>query len=404
MGIIAKGVSKQTSYKKETTWGTAAGTSGGKQIRRVTSSFNLKKSVYESAEIRTDYQVNDMRHGIRSVEGSLNGELSPGTYADFMGSVLAKDFASVSSIASLSLTITASGDNWAVARGTGSFVSDGVKVGQVVRLAAAGLAAGNVGKNLLVAAVSALTLTVVVINGSAMTAEGPVASCTMSFPGKYTYAPTTGHTDDSYTFEEWYADIEESEVYTGNKAISMAVSLPATGLVTTDFGFIGKDLSVTDTTQYFSTPTAVGTTGAFAAVNGVLLVAGAPVALVTSADFTVDRANENAEVVGSNSISDISTGRIRVTGNFSTYFVDQTFRDYFDDETEVSMVLVMTTSEANAADFVSFTLPRIKVGSADKNDGEGLITQSHSFTALLNSTVSAGLPNTTLAVHDSAAA
>jgi len=403
MALIAHGVSKTLAYKKETTFGTAAGSSGAAVLRRVTSNFNLVKSTYESNEIRTDYQVADMRHGIRSVEGSVNGELSPGSYSALMGSILAKDFASVSSITGLSLTIAASGSAWTVTRATGSFISDGVKVGQVVRLAGASLAAGNVSKNLLVASMTALALTVYVVNGTDLTAEGPIASCTVSFPGKYTYAPTTGHTDDSYTVEEWYGDIEESELYTGVKFGTMNVQLPASGMVTVDFSAMGKDM-VGNTSQYFSTPTAAGTTGVLASVNGLVLAGGATVGLITSADFSVERALENAEVLGSNSIADIFANRIRVSGNISTYFQDQVFRDYFDDETEVTLVFVVTTSEANAADFVSFSLPRVKLGSTGKNDGESGITQDHSFVALLNSTVSAGLPNTTLAVHDSQAA
>ena len=81
---ISKGTAKQVGYKKETTWGTLAGNTSGKLLRRVTASFNLVKDAYESGEIRTDRQIADYRHGVRSAEGSLNGELSPATYADFM--------------------------------------------------------------------------------------------------------------------------------------------------------------------------------------------------------------------------------------------------------------------------------------------------------------------------------
>jgi len=186
------------------------------------------------------------------------------------------------------------------------------------------------------------------------------------------------------------------------KVGTMNVQLPATGLVTTDFTFMGKNLTQTGVTQYFTSPTAQGTDGVFAAVNGLLLVNGAPVGLITSADFSVDRGMESATVVGSNSVADIFTGRIRVTGNFSTYFLDGTFRDYFNNETTVSMVLLVTTSQANNADFVSFTIPKIKVGSATKDDGENGIIQTHSFTALLNDVTTGGLPETTIAIQDSA--
>jgi hypothetical protein len=399
---ISKGVSKQVGYKKETTWGTLAGNTSGKLLRRVTANFNLVKEAYESGEIRTDRQVADFRHGVRSAEGTLNGELSSAAYSDFMGSIVGKDFASISLGAAAQITVTVSGTTYTLVRATGSFLTDGVKVGMVIR--AAGLtASGDNAKNLLVASVTATNVVVVPLNGSTITAQGTASSVTLTAPGKQTFVPATGHTDDSYTVEEFYADIAQSEVYTGMKLNSMAVQLPATGLTTVDFGFAGKDLTQTGTTQYFTSPTAQGTNGIFAAVNGVMLVQGAPVALITSADFSIERATESATAVGSNSVADIFTGRIRVTGNMSVYFQDAAFRNYFDAETPVSIVLTVTADSSNTANFVAFTLPKVKLGSFTRDDGELGIIASASFQALLNNDGTTGLPTSTIQIQDSAA-
>ncbi len=400
---ISKGTSKVVAYKKESAWGTLAGNTSGKLLRRVTASFNLTKETYESGEIRTDRQIADFRHGVRSADGSLNGELSPASYADFMGSIVGRDFTTAPVSGSASVTIAASGVLYTVTRAIGDFLTDGFKVGQVVRLTGAGLNADNVAKNLLIASASSTVLTVKVVNSSALAEEGPIASVTVTAIGKTTFVPATGHTDQSYTVEEFYSDIAQSEVYTGMKLNSMAVQLPATGLTTVDFGFAGKDLTQTGTSQYFTSPTAQNSNGIFAAVNGVMLVNGLPVALVTSADFSVERATENANAVGSNSVAEIFTGRIRVTGNMSVYFQDATFRSYFNDETPVSVVLTLTTDNAAASEFVTFTLPKVKLGSFTKDDGELGTVASASFQALLNDVTTAGLPATTIQIQDSAA-
>jgi hypothetical protein len=400
---ISKGTSKQVGYKKESAWGVLAGSTSGKLLRRVTASFNLTKETYESGEIRTDRQIADFRHGVRSADGSLNGELSPASYADFMGSIVGRDFTSAPASASASVTIAAAGSLYTVTRAAGDFLVEGFKVGQVVRLSGVGLDAANVAKNLLIASATATVLTVKVVNNTALTAEGPIASVTVTAVGKTTFVPTSGHTDQSYTVEEWYSDIAQSEVYTGMKLNSMAVQLPATGLTTVDFGFAGKDLTQTGSTQYFTSPTAQNSNGIFAAVNGVMLVNGAPVALVTSADFSVERATENATAVGSNSVAEIFTGRIRVTGNMSVYFQDATFRTYFDAETPVSVVLALTTDNTDNSEFVTFTLPKVKLGSFTKDDGELGMVASASFQALLNDVIDAGLPATTIQIQDSAA-
>lgn len=400
---IAVGINKQVRYKKETTWGVLAGSTGGNVLRRVTASFNLDKETYQSNEIRTDYQIQDMRHGVRSASGSLSAELSPGSYADFFAAALSKNFTAVSNITGVTVTVTANAGlgTGTVVRDTGSWLTAGVKVGDVVRLSAT----ANSGKNLLVTAVSALTLTVKTLNGTDLTAVGVGAAVDVSFPGKKTYAPLTGHTDDSFTFEEWYSDIAQSEVFTGCKVNTAGVSIPATGLVTADFSFMGKDLANTGTTAYFTSPTAQSSTGIFAAVNGVLMISGTPVAVVTDASININRNMQNATVVGSNSVVDMFEGRIAVDGSFSAYFQDASIRDLYKDEVEASIVIVMTTSNANDADFISIVLPRIKVNSSSKDDGETGLVASHDFMALLNSNGGAGTSSekTTISIQDSAA-
>ena len=378
MPSIAKGTAKIVAYKKESAFGVPAGAASAKQLRRVTADFALEKETYESNELRTDRQVADFRHGVRSATGSLNGELSSKTYADFMQSLVARDFVAGTSVTGLSITIAAgTAPAWVITRATGSWITDGILVGQVVRLTAGTFTAGNLNKNGLVTAVTALGLTVVPMNGVPFIVQGTaVTGATLAVVGKVTSVPSTGHTDDSYTIEEWYSDIAQSEVYTGMKVGSMAVQLPASGLATVDFGFMGKDLTQTGTVQYFTSPAAQGTDGIYAAVNGVLLVNGVTGALVTSADFSVERAMENATSVGSNSVADIFSGRIRVTGNLSVYFEDANFRNFFNNETPVSLVVALTEDNTANADFISFILPKVKLGSFTKADTELGLTAS----------------------------
>lgn len=402
---IAKGVSKKVSYKKEAAgqWGVPASGSGAKYLRRVTSNFNLSKEAISSNEIRTDMQVADLRHGIRSVNGSLSGELSPGSYSDFFQSVVARDFTTVTAIASLSVTVAVSGLLNTITRSTGSWLTDGIQVGNVLALTGAGLNVANVSNNILVVSVTALALTVKVLSSTPLVAEGPIATVTVTVRGKVTYAPLSGHTDDSWTVSEFYSDISQCETFTGNKVGTVALSLPTSGLCTTEITFMGKDRALKGTSEYFTGPTAAGTTGIFSSVSGALCVNGAPVGLITQMSLNIERTLEAANVIGQNVSADMFTGRIQVSGDFSTYFTDAVFRDYFDDEAVISVVVALTTSLDKNADVMSFTIPRVKISSAEKADAELGIIQSHSFTGLLNSTSTAGLPLTTILIQDSTA-
>ena len=400
MSILAKGVDKKIAYRKETTWGVVAPDSGAKQLRRVTSQFNQTAETLQSAEIRQDYQIADYRLGSLSTEGSLNGELSPGTYSDFFAAALAKNFAAGGSTTGASLTIAASGSFYTITRAAGSWLTDGFYVGNVIRLSGAGFAPANVGKNIQILSITALVLTVRTFDENTLTPEGPIAAAGAAVIGKQTFAPLTGHTSDSFTIEEFYGDVNVSEVHAGNKVSSIAVQLPASGFCTVDVSFMGKGMMKTGNTQHFATAAAASTTGLTVGISGSVLVNGVPAGVITNASFNLDRGLESAVVVGSRYAADIFDGRVNVTGDFSTYFENSVYRDYFINETKISLVFALTTgSEANA-EVISFVLPSVKLGSVTRNDGEAGIVQDHSFQALLNSVTTGGLPATTLLVQD----
>lgn len=395
----ASGINKVVSYKKETTFGTLPSpTTGGQTLRRVSSTFNLTKETYQSEEIRTDYQLVDFRHGVRSVEGSISGELSAGTYADFLASALARNWTAATPSALGSTTIASVGGTYTITRTTGSWLTDTVRVGNVIRLT--GFATANNDVNLLVIALTATVATVVALNGIKLTNETVASGGAFVATGKTTYAPTTGHTDDSYTFEEWYADIGQSEVTVGNKVNTVGIALPATGLTTVDLSFMGQDLKKRGVSQFFTSPTAQNSNGIFAAVNGALIVNGAPVALVTGANFNINRNMTSEAVVGSNIKTEIYEGRIIVDGDFTTLYQDGTFAGYFDNETEISLVVALTANSLPNSEFMSFTIPRLKLSTDTKDDGEKGIVSSNSFQALKGNGAN-GFEATTLMIQDS---
>lgn len=401
---IATGVAKSVAYKAESTWGTAAGSSGAQYLRRITSNLSLKKDTYQSAEIRTDYQVADFRHGVRRVEGSMAGELSPGTWKDFMSAAVRKAWASVTALTGLSITIAASGSQYTLTRGSGSYLTDGVKVGDVVRLTAGSFTAGNKDKNLFVTALTATVATVTVLNGLTLTAEGPIASATLAVTGKKTYVPASSHTDPSFTIEDWRSDVSLSHVFTGCKVQQLDLKFPPTGMATIDVGILGKDIT-TAGSQYFSSPTAATSTGVLAAVNGVLQVSGSTIAILTGLDISIKQGQSGIPVVGSNTYADITEGRVIVDGSMTVLLQDGTFRDYFINETEISLAAVFTTSGSAAADFVGVSIPRLKVRAADMDDGEKATVLTLPFQALYNSSggASTSSEQSTIVFQDSQA-
>lgn len=400
----AAGVFKQCAYKKEVTYGLVPAAAAAQALRRVSSVMDLNKDTYLSNEIKPSFQKSDYRHGVRRVKGKIGGDLQCKTYADFFGFALKRDFAAIAAISGASITIAGAGPTYTVTRAAGSWLTDGVKLGHVGRLSAGAFNAANINKNLLVVTITATVLTVLVLNASALVAEGPIAGSTFTVTGKTTFVPQSGHTDNSFSYEHWFSDVAQSEVYSGCKIDQAALSLPPTGIAQIDFDVIAQDVT-TATAQYFTAPTAITTTGAMAAVNGVLRVGGVVYAIVTGLTLNIDPGFSGDPVVGSNKVPFQFPGSVNVSGQFTAYFADAVLRDAFIQETEIDLMAVFTADNTAASDFMAFTLPRLKVGSAGKNDGEGGIVQTFTFQALEATTGGAGIDHekTTIQIQDAQA-
>ena len=401
---IASGIFKQVKYKVESTYGTVPAASTAQLLRRVTSDLDLSKDTYESNEIRPDFQVADMRHGVRRVGGGISGELSAGTYKDFIAAALKKAWTATTAISGISMTIAGSGPTWTLTRAAGDYLTGGLKIGDVIRMSVGTLNAANINKNLLIVNLTATVATVLPLNGVALVAEGPIASTTVTVIGKKSLIPSTGHTDLSYSIEHWYPEVPASEVFSGCKVNNISFDLPPTGMATVRIDFMGKDIT-TSASEYFTSPTAVTTGGCMAAVNGVLRIGGVTVANVTGLSLQIAAGLTGDPVVGSNTIPNQFPGRVRVSGQFTAYFDSTTMRDLFINETETSLYAVFTADNTATSDFVGFSISRLKVGGASKNDGETGLVQTLPFTALLNTAGGAALANdaTTISIQDSQA-
>lgn len=404
---IAQGVAKELRAKRQIAKGTLAGATGAFKVRRTSASFELQKEAYTTEdEITSTAQLLSVRHGVKLVNGQINGILSPGSYADFLAALLRKDFAAGGTSSALS-TVTATATAPHFVRSSGSWITDGFKVGQVVRCTGwATTGVGNNSKNFLITALTATDMTVVALDGTAVAAKDAGDSVTFTTPGKLSYVPDSGHTSIYYTFEEWYSDALVSERNLDCRISSAQLALPGSGNATVQFSVVGLDQS-NDVTAYFTSPTAESTTDALAAANGLLVVNGSTVAVVTDLSINIDGRSAPADgVVGTNIRPDVFRGKVSVSGSFTAYFEGGTIPDLFLDETETSIISALTAGSAANADFMVLSVPRIKLSSSTPDDGETGLKRTYAFTAMMDTTggTSADTHKTTIMIHDSQAA
>lgn len=404
---VANVIATSVSRVKQSGLG-SPGSSGSQYMRRVSLELNKTNDNYQSNEIVTHQQSTGATQGPGRITGSLKGELSAGSYSLEMAALLRRDFGAVfTSITSLSLTIAASGSLYTVARSTGDFLSGGVKKGMVVRLSGGSLNANNTAKNLLVVSCTALVMTVAVLNGETLTSEGPIASCTVaSAGGKITYAPTTGHTNDYFSWEKKFTDLTRYELFTDVKPAAMDVSIPGTGQIEVSFDMVGlgRTLSGSET---LTSATAASTSNTVAAVQG-RIVANGTVTAVTNIQFKIDGATSTGDPeVGSATLSDLQRGKISVTGSFAAKFSGVALQTLRDDQTVFTLIVAVADSNGDTAEFITFTFPAIKVFSDDASDGgDGQVIRTYQFTAQYNGSGGSGTDThqTIAQIHDSLAA
>lgn len=401
---IAQGMYKTLAYKRQSALGTPASGSGAQFLRRETATFALQKDRFNSNEITTHQQYTGDTYGVQRASGTVAGVVSPGTYKDFLGSLVRADFATIAAITSLSLTIAGAGP-FTITRSAGDFLTGGIKIGHVVRITAGTYTGTARDINLLVTNVTATVLTVVVPNGATLTAQGPVASSTVTVVGKTTRVPTTGHANHYYTIEEWYSDLTRSRLYTDMQVASAAINIPANGNATISLPMVGLGRTKAGS-QVFTTPTAETTTPILSAANGFILINGTRTLVATSMQLNIDgKVTHGEPVIGANRLSDVVRGEVMVSGTITVQFDDETISDLFVNETPVTIVAVLFANSTATSDFISFVIPRAKLFGDDNDDGKKQIIETIPFTAEINSAGGAALANdqTIIGMQDSQA-
>lgn len=409
---IATGVFKKLAIKKQVALGTIAapGAAGSASYRRrVTSTIDLAKASYTSAEILESQQRRDMRHGVRSVAGSISGELSVGGYQPEFEAILRQPAQAASTTGAIA-TITAATDGAGTftgtfTRGGGSYLTDGFKVGDVVRpLGFTTTGVNNNTKNFVITALTALIMTVRTLNGTDVAVKAAGDNVTIAVAGRKTWLPASGQTRDYFTIEHFFADVAQSEIFKDCVYTGATISLPATGLATVEFPVMGLDMT-TGVAEYFTTPAPSPSGPIVAAVNGVLIVGSVVVANITGLTITINgNYSVPGGVVGSNTDPDVFPGPVDVSGSLTALFINATLRDMFLNETEANIVAVLTGDNTASAPFIAFNMPRAKLGGATKDDGTAGLSQTLPFTALENMAGGAAVSSlqTTLSIQDSA--
>lgn len=378
---IQSAVRTRLLYKAESLLGQLPGATGAQALRRVTTSLNLNKDAFTSNEVRSDMQIADVRHGSRSVRGNIEGELSLQTFDDWLAAMMRNTWTSgvSASPTDFATGITASNSGTFTFAGSGSLITKGFKIGDVVRVTGV---TGNTNTNFRI---TALTATVMTVTPKPTTQAQVASGWTVAVVGSKLLP---GLLTPSFTIEQSHLDIGISERFVGCRIGGAAINLPPNGVGTVQWDILGIDGSVltAGNAPYFTSPTAETSTGVLTGVEGGIRLNGVEQAIITGTQLNITTNLSVQPVVGAVISPDIFYGRTVITGQVSAFLADEALINVFVNESKVDMVVQANASGSAPQDFLCFNMQGVKFTGYSKTIGvEGGIIVQFPFQAILAS-------------------
>lgn len=326
----------------------------------------ITKNIYESNEVRRDLMRSRGRHGLRKTSGSYTCEVSLDNCDAFYEAVFRGTWATALALSESDFTSLAIASN-VITLGSGSPISLGLRVGDVIRLTNMSTGANN-NKNLRIIALDATTITIAAAD--TLTNQGADTACNITRPGQKLINPAAGSAVKTYfTIEEYDGDLDLTEIFSDCIITSLKFSMGSSGLLMCDIGWTGTGLFSTasaGSAPTFTSPTE--STGLpLSVVDAVVRYSSTDFVDLTSWDLTLDIGSVAPEVAASVISPDVFTGQMAASMNFSMLRSDYAKMTDFLAETALTFQMVAYENETAPQDFLSLFVPNMTLGGVDKS-------------------------------------
>jgi len=359
-----------TAFKAQSGLGAQATGAGAAELRTTGGSGGqMTKAAVESKETRRDGMSKRGRHGSQKTSGSSPGELSLESFDEIIEAVMrgtwgTADLAITNATAEMSSASLSVGANSIVAS-AGSWISSGLRVGDVIR-ASAGLDATNMSRNIRITALTATTIT----TAETLTVEaGPIAAWTIDRPGRVLINPASGALVKRYfTIEEHEIDIDGSEVFTDCVWGSIKLTMSPDGIITIETTWTGTGQMEPKTgvdAPHFTSPT-LTTTEVLSVTDATVRFGASDLVDLSAFEITIAIDLTPPPVIA-NVSPDVMAGSVMVSGSITTLRQDLLDVTDFINETQLSLHVLAAEPDAAPEDFISLFVPNFTLGGVDKS-------------------------------------
>jgi len=354
------------ALKAESTFNTEPSPLTGAEILRINPSPGLKQArpPITPGEVRKDMLTPMARLGSRSVSGSYAGDLYVNAWDTLIGAVLRATWTAAVALTSSEMTSITTTTSTIVAAG-GSWLTEGVRVGDIVRLTGCTTTANN-NINLRVTGVTTSTITVA---GTPLTADASADSgFTLTILRKISNPTTPVRT--SYYIEQYYQDIDQSQLFGGCRVVGMTLRGQPDGMATVEFRFLGASMTTeTSSAPVYDTPT-LNTENALVFTDALIGLDGTDITTLTAFELNVNLGGATLPVIGSNYTPDVFDDELVLTGSISGLRQNMDFVTAFDAETEYELNILLQDATGTPRKAFGLFVPRIKLTDVDAPLGQ----------------------------------
>jgi hypothetical protein len=285
-------------------------------------------------------------------------------------SVRVVDPAAPFALAVTGLTTTVAGQ---ITRGAGSWITDGIAVGDTVVLSGMAVVANNDPAGFPVTAVTATVLTI----------TGFLADTATSGRVRQKQFLRDGVTPLTFYHEERQSDVAVGGFKTAGGQVVGKASLSAkiNSLMTGSFDFVGMKFGRPTSTTVANSTVAASSRQPFDTFNGSIKEGGA-VASVAGLDLSIDNGLEAKYELFNPDAIQIDPDDFMVTGSMTVYFKDKTLYDKFMDEVESQLYTRNVDLEGNAYEI---SLPRARYLAPDAGVTKKDVSHTYPIEALQDS-------------------
>ena len=344
------------SIAEESSYGVAESAVTFQTLRTTGESLNHDMSTTTSQEMRSDRQISDIARIGLSASGDISFEVSYDSCEQLMRSALLDSAWSSEAKISAAQTISFDSTDNSIndsASGFGSYAANGwVKV----------TGASNSGNNSTFKIVSR-TAAKMIVKGGDLTTESAGEAVTVQQGAEV----VNGTSLASWNIEKNYEDLSNVlSLFLGMCVNTMGLDIPADGIMTGTFGFMGSEetpLTATNSSSY----TAATTTQVMTGANHVpKFLENYESSGILSLAISLNNNLRVRNQVGTLGVVSVGTGAVEVTGTVTKYFETAALYNKFIYQTETSLAVTCQDTLGNA---YVVELPQVKITSGSRPAG-----------------------------------